>query len=131
MKIQSKQSGIIVLSTFPNEESTISVAEQLINKKLCACVNLTRVRSLYNWNNKLENHIEYVALFKTTSSTAEELKSNIKRAHPYEVPEIVELKMNKVSETYLSWMAEATKKKDKYKKKSGRSNKSWRTSVRS
>ena len=131
MKIQSKQSGIIVLSTFPNEESTISVAEQLINKKLCACVNLTKVRSLYNWNNKLENHIEYVALFKTTSSTAEELKSNIKRAHPYEVPEIVELKMNKVSETYLSWMAEATKKKDKYKKKSGRSNKSWRTSVRS
>ncbi|MFZ0695663.1 MAG: divalent-cation tolerance protein CutA [Nitrososphaeraceae archaeon] len=124
MKIQNKQSGIIVLSTFPDEESAISVAEQLINKKLCACVSLTKVRSLYNWNNKLENHIEYIALFKTTSLTAEELKSNIKRAHPYEVPEIVELKMNKVSETYLSWMAEATKKKDKNKKKSGRSNKS-------
>jgi len=124
MKIQNKQSGIIVLSTFPDEESAISVAEQLFNKKLCACVSLTKVRSLYNWNNKLENHIEYIALFKTTSLTAEELKSNIKRAHPYEVPEIVELKMNKVSETYLSWMAEATKKKDKNKKKSGRSNKS-------
>lgn len=124
MKIQNKQSGIIVLSTFPDEESIISIAEQLINKKLCACVSLTKVRSLYNWNNKLENHIEYIALFKTTSLTAEELKSNIKRAHPYEVPEIVELKMNKVSETYLSWMAEATKKKDKNKKKSGRSNKS-------
>ena len=124
MKIQNKQSGIIVLSTFPDEESTISVAEQLINKKLCACVSLTKVRSLYNWNNKLENHIEYIALFKTTSLTAEELKSNIKRAHPYEVPEIVELKMNKVSESYLSWMAEATKKKDKNKKKSGRRKKS-------
>ena len=124
MKIQNKQSGIIVLSTFPDEESAISVAEQLINKKLCACVSLTKVRSLYNWNNKLENHFEYIALFKTTSLTAEELKSNIKRAHPYEVPEIVELKMNKVSETYLSWMAEATKKKDNNKKKSGRSNKS-------
>ena len=124
MKIQNKQSGIIVLSTFPDEESAISVAEQLINKKLCACVSLTKVRSLYNWNNKLENHIEYIALFKTTSLTAEELKSNIKRAHQYKVPEIVELKMNKVSETYLSWMAEATKKKDKNKKKSGRSNKS-------
>ena len=124
MKIQNKQSGIIVLSTFPDEESAISVAEQLINKKLCACVSLTKVRSLYNWNNKLENHIEYIALFKTTSLTAEELKSNIKRAHPYEVPEIVELKMNKVSETYLSWMAEATRKKDKNKKKSGRSKKS-------
>jgi periplasmic divalent cation tolerance protein len=124
MKIQNKQSGIIVLSTFPDEESIISIAEQLINKKLCACVSLTKVRSLYNWNNKLQNHFEYIALFKTTSSTAEELKSNIKRAHQYEVPEIVELKMNKVSESYLSWMAEATKKKDKNKKKSGRRKKS-------
>jgi periplasmic divalent cation tolerance protein len=124
MKIQNKQSGIIVLSTFPYEESIISIAEQLINKKLCACVSLTKVRSLYNWNNKLQNHFEYIALFKTTSSTAEELKSNIKRAHQYEVPEIVELKMNKVSESYLSWMAEATKKKDKNKKKSGRRKKS-------
>ena len=124
MEIQNKQSGIIVLSTFPDEESTISVAEQLINKKLCACVSLTKVRSLYNWNNKLENHFEYIALFKTTSSTVEDLKSNIKRAHPYGVPEIVELKMNKVSETYLSWMAEATKKNDKNKKKSGRRKKS-------
>ena len=58
MKIQNKQSGIIVLSTFPDEESIISIAEQLINKKLCACVSLTKVRSLYNWNNKLENHFE-------------------------------------------------------------------------
>ena len=124
MKIQNKQSGVIVLSTFPDEESTISVAEQLINKKLCACVSLTKVRSLYNWNNKLEDQIEYIALFKTTSSTAEKLKSNIKRAHPYEVPEIVELKMNKVSESYLLWLVEATKKKDKSKKKSGRSKKS-------
>ena len=124
MKIQNKQSGIIVLSTFPDEESIISIAEQLINKKLCACVSITKVRSLYNWNNKLENHFEYIALFKTTSSTAEGLKSNLKRAHPYGVPEIVELKMNKVSESYLSWMAEATKKKDKKKKKSGRRKKS-------
>jgi len=116
MKIQNKQSGIIVLSTFPDEESITSIAEQLINKKLCACVSLTKVRSLYNWNNKLENHIEYIALFKTTSSTAEELKSNIKRAHPYGVPEIVELKMNKVSESYLSWMAEATKKRIRTKR---------------
>ena len=120
MKIQNKESGVIVLSTFPDEESTISVAEQLINKKLCACVSLTKVRSLYNWNNKLEDQIEYIALFKTTSSTAEKLKSNIKRAHPYEVPEIVELKMNKVSESYLSWMAEATKKE--YEQKEVRRN---------
>jgi periplasmic divalent cation tolerance protein len=121
MKIGNKQFGVIILSTFPDEESSISVAKELINKKLCACINLTKVRSLYNWNNKLEDQEEYLVLFKSTTSTVEELKSNIKRAHPYEVPEIVEIRMNKVSKSYLSWLAESTNKIEKKKRKSGRS----------
>jgi periplasmic divalent cation tolerance protein len=48
------------------------------------------------------------------------LKSNIKRAHPYEVPEIVEVRMNKVSKSYLSWLAESTNKIEKKKQKSRR-----------
>jgi periplasmic divalent cation tolerance protein len=120
MKIGNKQFGVIILSTFPDEESSISVAKELINKKLCACINLTKVRSLYNWNNKLEDQEEYLVLFKSTTSTVEELKSNIKRAHPYEVPEIVEIRMNKVSKSYLSWLAESTNKIEKKKRKSGR-----------
>ena len=122
MKIGNKQFGVIILSTFPDEKSSISLAKKLINKKLCACINLTKVRSLYNWNNKLEDQEEYLVLFKTTTSTVEELKSNIKRAHPYEVPEIVEIRMNKVSKSYLSWLAESTNKIEKKKQKS-RSNK--------
>jgi periplasmic divalent cation tolerance protein len=120
MKIGNKQFGVIILSTFPDEESSISLAKKLINKKLCACINLTKVRSLYNWNNKLEDQEEYLVLFKTTTSTVEELKSNIKRAHPYEVPEIVEVRMNKVSKSYLSWLAESTSKIEKKKQKSRR-----------
>lgn len=119
MKIGNKQFGVIILSTFPDEESSISLAKELINKKLCACINLTKVRSLYNWNNKLEDQEEYLVLFKSTTSTVEELKSNIKRAHPYEVPEIVEIRMNKVSKSYLSWLVESTKI-EKKKRKSGR-----------
>jgi periplasmic divalent cation tolerance protein len=120
MKIGNKQFGVIILSTFPNEESSVSVAKELINKKLCACINLTKVRSLYNWNNKLEDQEEYLVLFKSTTSTVEELKSNIKRAHPYEVPEIVEIRMNKVSKSYLSWLAESTNKIEKKEQESGR-----------
>ena len=110
MNTKDKRVGIIIISTFPDEKTAKSVAERLIKKKLCACVNLTKVRSSYSWNNKLEDHEEYLSLFKSTSSASEELKSNIERAHPYEVPEIVELKMNKVSSGYMSWLDKATKK---------------------
>jgi periplasmic divalent cation tolerance protein len=123
MNTKNKHLGVIIMSTFPDEKSGLSVAEGVVNKKLCACVNLTKVRSLYSWNNKLEDHGEYLALFKSTSSNSEEWKSIIEEAHPYEVPEIIELKMNEVSRSYMSWLVESTNKngKDKKKLKKGRS----------
>jgi periplasmic divalent cation tolerance protein len=56
------------------------------------------------WKNKLEDQEEFIALFKTTNLAANKLKFEINNSHPYEVPEIVELKMNDVSKAYLSWM---------------------------
>ena len=106
---QKRQSGIIVISTFPNQDSILKVAKELIvNKKLCACINLTKIRSLYSWKNTFEDQEEFIAFFKTTKLSADKLKSEIKKMHPYEVPEIVELKMNDVSKSYMSWMIEVT-----------------------
>jgi periplasmic divalent cation tolerance protein len=56
----------------------------------------------------MEDQKEFIALFKTTAKSAKKLKAEIARLHPYEVPEIVELKMQDVSRSYLSWLAEST-----------------------
>jgi periplasmic divalent cation tolerance protein len=99
------QHGVLIISTYPDEESVVKVAKMLVaNKKLCACVNFVKVRSLYSWKNKLEDQEEFIALFKTTNLTANKLKFEINNTHPYEIPEIVELKMKDVSKAYLSWM---------------------------
>jgi periplasmic divalent cation tolerance protein len=103
------QPGVIIMSTFPDQESILNVAQDLIvKKKLCACINLIKVRSLYVWKNKLEDQQEFMALFKTTKLSADKLKSEIKKFHPYEVPEIIEIKMNDVYKTYMSWISEST-----------------------
>lgn len=101
--------GVIILSTFPSEELTAEVAKHVVNAKLCACVNFTPIRSIYSWNGQIEDQHEFLALFKATSKSAKKLKAEIARLHPYEVPEIVELKMSNVSKPYLSWLvAEST-----------------------
>ena len=106
---KKRQYGVLIISTYPDEESVVKVAKMMIaNKKLCACVNFAKVRSLYSWKNKLEDQEEFIALFKTTNLTANKLKIEINNTHPYEVPEIVELKMSDVSKAYLSWMIEST-----------------------
>ncbi|MDQ3848375.1 MAG: divalent-cation tolerance protein CutA [Thermoproteota archaeon] len=97
--------GVIILSTFPSEQLVAEVAKQVVNAKLCACVNFTQIRSIYSWDGKLEDQYEFLALFKATSKSVKKLKDEIARLHPYKVPEIVELKMSDVSNSYLSWLA--------------------------
>jgi periplasmic divalent cation tolerance protein len=100
--------GIIILSTFPSEESVADVADKVVKSKLCACVNFTQIRSIYSWRGRMEDQKEFIALFKTTAKSVKRLKAEIARLHPYEVPEIVELKMSDVSRSYLSWLTEST-----------------------
>lgn len=99
-------SGVIIVSTFPSEESAAQIAHLVVSKKLCACVNFTKIRSIYSWHGKVEDQQEFIVLFKTTSKSAKKLKAEIVRLHPYDVPEIVELKMSDVSKPYLSWLVE-------------------------
>ena len=101
--------GVVILSTLPSEGLAAEVAKHVVGAKLCACVNFTPIRSIYSWNGQIEDQHEFLALFKATSKSAKKLKAEIARLHPYEVPEIVELKMNNVSKPYLSWLvAEST-----------------------
>src|ERR671932_1775057 len=96
--------GVIIMSTFPTEEVTVEVASKVVRAKLCACVNFTKIRSIYSWHGKIEDQPEFIALFKATVKSAKKLKKEIIKLHPYEVPEIVELKMTDVSKPYLSWL---------------------------
>jgi periplasmic divalent cation tolerance protein len=96
--------GVIIMSTFPTEEVTVEVASKVVRAKLCACVNFTKIRSIYSWHGKIEDQPEFIAFFKTTMRSAKRLKAEIVRLHPYEVPEVVELKMSDVSNPYLSWL---------------------------
>lgn len=102
-----QKNGIIVLSTYPDEQTAAKIARKIVESKLAACVNLTEIRSLYWWKNKIEDSKECLAIFKSTSNASKMLREAIAKSHPYEVPEIVEIKMNSVSSSYLRWMVES------------------------
>jgi periplasmic divalent cation tolerance protein len=106
---KKKTYGVIIVSTFPTEESVKKIASDLVlNEKVCACVNHMRVQSLYIWQGELQDQMEFLALFKTTNWHSERVKEEIKKRHPYQVPEIAELKMDSVSVSYLRWIEQST-----------------------
>ena len=99
---RSLKRGSIIISTFQSKKSANIIAKKMISKKLCACVNIIKINSLYYWKNKLQYDNEYLCFFKTVSSA--KLKNELKKIHPYELPEIVEIKMDSVDKNYLRWL---------------------------
>ncbi len=99
---------IIIISTYPDEKSVSKIADLVIQKRLAACVNFTKINSVYRWQGKIEHANEFLALFKTTNKAKPDLKNQIKKSHPYEVPEIVEIKVDAVVKSYLDWLVRST-----------------------
>ncbi len=100
--------SVIIISTFPDKKTITSIANQLVKKKLAACVNITKISSVYSWKGKIENQSEYLALFKTTKKNLQALKKELEKLHPYDVPEIVEINPISINKPYLKWLVDST-----------------------
>ena len=99
---------VIIVSTFPNNQSFTSIAKKLVNKKLAACVNITNISSIYAWKGKIENQSEYLALFKTSKKNQSKLKKELQKLHPYDIPEIAEISVDSINQSYLKWLVDST-----------------------
>ncbi len=98
----------IIVSTYPDKKSIIKISNELVKAKIVACVNITKISSIYAWQGKIENTSEYMAFFKTTNKNKKILKEKIKSTHPYDVPEIVEIDVNSINKPYLDWLVDST-----------------------
>ena len=98
----------IIVSTYPDKKSIIKISKELVKTKIVACVNITKISSIYAWQGKIENTSEYLALFKTTNKNKKILKEKIKATHPYDVPEIAEIDVTSINKSYLNWLMDST-----------------------
>lgn len=99
---------VIIISTFPDKKTITKIANQLVKKKLTACVNITKISSVYSWKGKIENQSEYLALFKTSKKNQSILKKELKKLHPYDVPEIAEINIDSINQPYMKWLMDST-----------------------
>ena len=102
---------IIIISTYPNKKSVTSIANYLVKNKIIACVNYSKISSIYSWNGKIENTSEFLVIFKTILKNKKLLKQKINETHPYDVPEIMEIDITSINTSYLDWLVNSTKTK--------------------
>ncbi|MGE0356523.1 MAG: divalent-cation tolerance protein CutA [Burkholderiales bacterium] len=103
-------SVITVLTNLPDSESAFNLARSLVSRRLAACVNvLGPATSFYRWEGREEEASEMIVLVKTTRERYPELERAIREAHPYSLPEIIALPVERGLENYLGWVEDECK----------------------
>jgi periplasmic divalent cation tolerance protein len=101
---------LIVLTTCPAVEAAEALAEQVVEARLAACVQvLPRMTSIYWWEGEVQRESEYLLLIKTLPEKWDELREFISSNHSYDVPEIISFASEHVSELYDRWLAQELK----------------------
>jgi periplasmic divalent cation tolerance protein len=108
-EVLTQMKYLIVIVTVPRNK-TKTLAKTVVVSKLAACVNIIKgVRSVFWWQGKIDEAAEDILLIKTKSSLFGSLKSLIRKNHPYQVPEIIAVKIDKGDPAYLRWIGQSCK----------------------
>ena len=100
---------LLVLTNLPDRAAAERLADALIGGRFAACVNvLAPCHSVYRWNDALQHDEEHPVLIKTTDERYPELEQAIRAHHPYELPEIVAVPIERGLPAYLDWIVAET-----------------------
>ena len=100
---------LLAFSTFPDLETARRIARQLVAENFAACANIIpAVESIYRWQGKIEQGNEALVLFKTTSARFAAFQETLKSLHPYDVPEIIALPVERGLPEYLRWVIDSS-----------------------
>ena len=102
------ESACVVLTTLSSRDEARTLAGELVERRLAACVQMLPIESIYTWQGELQHDDEVLLLIKTRRELYAPLETFIRETHRYEVPEIVQLPVAAGSAAYLRWLADVT-----------------------
>jgi periplasmic divalent cation tolerance protein len=102
-------SALLVLTNVPDRAAAERLADALVEKHVAACINiLAPCRSVFRWQGALQHEEEHPVLIKTTREAYAALEAEIRAQHPYELPEIIAVPIERGLPAYLDWVADET-----------------------
>jgi len=100
---------ISIFITVPNIKVANKVTNYLIKNNLVACVNvIPKIKSIYWWQDKICNKNEQLLICKSIKKNFNKIVKEVKKIHPYIVPEIVYTEIN-ANKDYLKWIEQYAK----------------------
>jgi periplasmic divalent cation tolerance protein len=100
---KNKERVVFVYTTYPSIVEAERIGRELVQRRLCACVNiLPGMVSLYWWEGAIERGEEVVMIIKTRAALAEAVREAVRQLHSYSTPAILVLPIESVCVPHLA-----------------------------
>jgi len=105
---KNKLNYLLVFVTAPEGAIAATLARTLVEEGVAACVNLVPgLRSIYRDRGAVQEAAEVLLMIKTRSDLYSRLESRVKALHPYSVPEVIAVPVDRGAASYLKWLDQA------------------------
>ena len=99
----------MVLAAVPDPAAGKRLARALLDERLIACANVVPgVTSLYRWQGEVREEGESLVVMKTRAELVPRLVARIPELHPYELPEVLALRVDHGLPAYCRWVLDET-----------------------
>lgn len=100
-----KSDFYLVYVTTADAEEAHRIGDELVERRLVACVNIIpRISSIYRWKGKIQRDEETIVLLKTTGRHLDEVIKAVRALSSYEVPDISCFAIDAGDSDFLSWI---------------------------
>ncbi len=107
-----QERAVFVYTTYPSLVEAEQAGRTLVERGLCACVNiLPGMISYYRWQGAIERGEEVVMIIKTRATLSEAVRAAVKETHSYTTPAILVLPLEGGDPAYLAWILDETRAK--------------------
>ena len=95
---------IAVFTTIDSREQAEVIAAALVERGLAACVQISEITSVYNWQGTIENDGEFRVMAKTLAERYADVEAAIRELHSYDLPAVYAVPISHVFAPYAEWI---------------------------
>ena len=95
--------------TAGDEEWLAAFTRRLVADRLVACGNIVPIRSIYAWDDDIEDERETLAVLHTRRAMVAAVMERVHDEHPYDTPQVIVLPVADADPRYRDWLIESTR----------------------
>lgn len=99
---------ILVYITCESVKQAKEIGKHLMDKKLCACVNIfPQMQPMFFWppkSGKIDESKEVVLIAKTVDKKYKAVEKEVHKIHSYDVPCVFAISVKYVAKKYYDWL---------------------------